>query len=86
MWHASIAVVGFRGLIPWSRCGLKNRAIVRDTVIGLLSGVGAGDTRRDRSDVVLHARRRLSDPEIAMLSPAWCAIPAVGIAGDGIPW
>lgn len=69
-----------------SRCGLKTRAIVRETVLGLLAGVGTGDTRRDRSDVVLHARRRLSDREFELLTPAWCAIPAVALAGGGVPW
>lgn len=86
MWHASIAVHDGSGFVPWSRCGLKTRAIVRDAVIGLLSGVGSGDTRRDRSEVVLHARRRLADRELALLTAEWCALPAVGIAGDGIPW
>lgn len=85
MWHASIAV--HSGLpIPWSRCGLKTRGIVRETVLGLLSGVGAGNARRDRSDVVLHARRRLDERELAMLTAEWCALPAVGIAGGGTPW
>jgi hypothetical protein len=65
---------------------MRDRATIRDVVIGLLSGVGCGATRRERSDVVLHARRRLSEQEIAALSPAWCALPAVGIAGGGIPW
>jgi len=86
VWHASIAVQSGAGPAPWSRCGFKTRAIVREVVLGLLSGVGYGDTRRDRSEVVLHARRRLSDVERAQLTPAWCAIPAVAIAGDGIPW
>jgi hypothetical protein len=86
VWHASIAAHGAAGMVPWSRCGLKTRTILRETVIGLLSGVGTGNTRRDRSEVVLHARRRLSDRELAMLTAQWCAIPAVGIAGDGIPW
>lgn len=86
MWHASIAVHDEGGQVPWSRCGFKARAIVRDTVIGLLSGVGTGVTRRERSEVVLHARRRLSERELAQLTAAWCAIPAVGIAGGGIPW
>ena len=72
--------------MPWERCGLKARATGRDAVIGLLSGVGTGNTRRERSDVVLHARRRLSDREIMLLTPAWCSLPAVGIAGGGIPW
>ena len=86
MWHASISVRDFPVLVPWSRCGLKTRAIVRETVIGLLAGVGTGSTRRDRSEVVLHARRRLAERELAMLTAEWCAIPAVGFAGDGIPW
>ncbi len=85
MWHASIAVQS-GGPVPWARRGLKTRGIVRETVLGLLSGVGAGDTRRERSEVVLHARRRLAARELAMLTAEWCAIPAVAIAGDGIPW
>lgn len=54
--------------------------------MGLLSGVGCGNTRRERSETVLHARRRLNDRELTLLTAEWCAIPAVGIAGDGIPW
>lgn len=86
MWHASISVQDASGRVPWQRCGLKARALVREAVLGLLSGVGTGDTRRDRSELVLHARRRLSAREIEQLAPAWCAIPATGMAGDGIPW
>ena len=74
------------GMVPWSRLGLKTRGIVREVALGLLSGVGAGDTRRDRSEVVLHARRRLSERELGLLTAEWCAIPAVGIAGGGAPW
>lgn len=81
-----MAAVATGGKVPWERLGLKTRGIVRETVIGLLAGVGAGDTRRDRSEVVLHARRRLADRELAMLTAEWCAIPAVAMAGDGIPW
>ena len=86
MWHASISVHDRSGLVPWSRCGLKTRGIVRETALGLLAGVGTGDTRRERSDFVLHARRRLAERELALLTAEWCAIPAVGIAGEGIPW
>jgi hypothetical protein len=86
VWHASIAVRSGLGLAPWARCGLKTREIVRRTVLGLLVGVGTGDTRRDRSDHVLHARRRLNEREVAMLSPEWCAIPAVDVAGGDLPW
>jgi hypothetical protein len=59
---------------------------MRDQVIHLLAGVGVGETRRDRSEHVLHARRRLAPRELELLTPAWCAIPAVGIAGGGVPW
>jgi hypothetical protein len=86
VWHASIVAHGIAGPIPWSRCNLKTRALMRDVVIRLLAGVGTGDTRRDRGDIVLHARRRLADPELALLTPAWCALPAVARAGDGVPW
>ena len=87
VWHASVAVRGYAGqMTPWERCGLKTRVIVRETVLDMLRLVGAGNTRRDRSDFVMHARRRLNEAEIALLSPAWCALPAVATAGDGIPW
>ena len=74
------------GKVPWANCGLKTRGIVREIVLNLLAGVGTGDMRRDRSEFVLHARRRLNERELEMLTAEWCAIPAVGIAGDGVPW
>lgn len=77
---------GDLGPVPWARCGLKTRTIVKQTVLGLLSGVGTGNTKRDRSEYVLHARRRLSDAEIAAQTPEWCAIKAIDSAGGGIPW
>jgi hypothetical protein len=86
VWHASIAVQGEYGPIAWARVGLKSRTIVRVTVIDLLAGVGQGETKRTRSDYVLHARRRLSDAELAAQTAEWCAIKAVDLAGDGIPW
>lgn len=87
VWHASISVVDDDGeLIPWSRIGLKSRTLVRVTVIDLLAGVGQGETKRTRSAHVLHARRRLSDAELAAQTPEWCAIKAIDSAGSGIPW
>lgn len=62
------------------------RAKVRESVIALLSGVGEGETRRERSHFVLHARRKLNARELARLTTEWCAIPATGIAGGGVPW
>ncbi len=86
VWHASIAVQGDLGPIEFARWGLKTRDIVKRTVIGLLYGVGTGNTKRCRSEYVLHARRRLSDAEIACQTPEWCAIHAIDSAGEGIPW
>lgn len=81
-----MAAVATGGKVPWERLGLKARGVVRETVLGLLVGVGSGDTRCDRSEVVLHARCWLVERELAMLTAEWCAIPAVAMAGDGIPW
>jgi hypothetical protein len=94
VWHASIAAHRFtRGpdgwvgeMIEWERCGLKQRGELRKLVIGLIAGVGTGETRREYNGAVVHARRRLADRELALLTPAWCAIPAIGIAGSGKPW
>lgn len=86
VWHASIAVQGDSGVVAYSRWGLKTREVVKRTVIDLLSGVGTGDTKRCRSEYVLHARRRLRDAEIAAQTPEWCAIKAIDSAGGGIPW
>jgi len=86
VWHASIAVRTATGMLPWDRCNLKTRAIVRNVAIALLAGVGAGDMRRDRSDVVMHARKQLSHFEVSLLDSAWCAIPPVDVAGEGKTW
>lgn len=86
VWHASIAVQGDLGPVAFSRWGLKTRDIVKRTVISLLSGVGTGETKRTRSEYVLHARRRLSDKELAAQTQEWHAIKAIDRAGDGIPW
>lgn len=74
------------GKVPWSKLGLKARGFVRQAVTHLLAGVGTGETRRERSEFVLHARRRLNAHELERLTPEWCAIPATGIAGGGEPW
>ncbi|HSR79139.1 MAG TPA: hypothetical protein VLN57_21375 [Xanthobacteraceae bacterium] len=91
MWHASIALRGHGGMLspflhPFERWRFKEREILKREVIALLSGVGVGVIRRDRGEDVLHARRRLSAAELAMLDPAWCALPAVDIAGGDLPW
>ena len=86
VWHASIAVQTGRGPLPYWQWDERTRDIVKRTVLELIADVGTGEARRDRSDVVLHARKRLSDAEIAAQTPAWCAIRAVDSAGGGIPW
>jgi hypothetical protein len=57
-----------------------------ELVLGLILDVGQGEIRRDRSEHVLHARRRLSDAELAAQTPEWHAVKAVDRAGEGIPW
>ena len=86
MWHASAMARDREGPVPWDRCGLGTRQAMRAAVLGLLAGVGVGDAVRGRSAIILHARRRLSDVELAALTPAWCAIPAVDAGGDLAPW
>ena len=86
MWHASIAAHSAHRVTRWEHCGLKLRAIMRDYVMQLIAGVGTGETKRERSDTVLHARRMLAPVELELLTAEWCAIPAVGIAGKGVPW
>ena len=59
----------------------------RRRIIEVLNGVGTGNTifATTRTGIALHGRRSLSDSEISLLSPEWCAIPAVDeFAGDGL--
>ena len=86
MWHSSIAVQGFRGPVHFMLWDPWARGVAQRTVLELIANVGTGEVRRDRSDFVLHARKRLSDEEIAQQTPEWCAIKAVDSAGGGIPW
>ncbi len=73
-------------MVEWERANLRLRSEMRSIVIGLIAGVGTGETRREYNGAVVHARRRLADQELTLLTPAWCAIPAIGIAGSGKPW
>lgn len=86
VWHASIAVQGFQGPVHFAFWDPKTREVVQRTVLALIENVGTGDVRRDRSEFVLHARKRLSDEEISQQTPEWCAIKAVDRAGGGTPW
>lgn len=48
-----------------------------DLARSLLAGVGHGRNYSEDGKYAVHLRRRLSVEELAMLSPAWLAIPAV---------
>ena len=50
----------------------------RRRLIEVMDGVGQGKTifATTKREIALHARRSLSDAEIASLDPVWCAIPA----------
>lgn len=86
VWHASVAVQGFSGPVPIAFWDAATREVAQRTVLCLIADVGAGEVRRDRSDRVFHARKRLSDLELAGQSCEWHAIRAIDSAGGGIPW
>jgi hypothetical protein len=86
VWHASIAVQGHAGPIAFARWGSRVRELAMHAALDLLVGVGTGAVRRDRSEVVLHARKQLSDTELAAQTCEWHAIQAIDRAGGGIPW
>lgn len=79
MWHVSMAVLTISDIVPMRRVRHKDRLlkIGRD----LLAGVGTGETFEKQTDTAIHVRRRLSESELAGLSPEWLAIPAVDMAG-----
>ncbi len=75
MWHASIARVG-----PSVVTGRWGEGMLRDArrrLADVLGGVGIGETVELIRDLAVHHRRSLAPEEIATLSPAWLAIPAV---------
>ena len=78
MWHASIAWVRNhkppRKTISWPA---KIRQEAVEITRELLKGVGTGTLDIKDGDTALHVRIRLSDDEIANISPAWLAIPAI---------
>lgn len=87
MWHASVAVVDGTGkLVPTEKLTPKQARRAQALCYELLERAGQGEDRRDRFPVAFHLRRRLSPRELALLDPAWCAIPAEDLAGEGEPW
>jgi hypothetical protein len=86
VWHASVAVQGFQEPIAFAFWDARTRELAMRTALELIADVGAGDVRRDRSASVLHARKRLSDRELAGQTCEWHAIQAIDSAGGGILW
>lgn len=49
----------------------------------LLVDVGQKPSSVERMEMAVHYRRALTDEEYALLTPEWCAIPAVHEGGHG---
>ena len=78
MWHVSIGRDGL-DVSQWTRQQAKAAdRLAKD----LLGGVGTGETFLGWGRLAFHARRRLSDAEVARLSAEWLATPAVDVAGE----
>lgn len=77
MWHASVALRGPAGPVPTLDVGRKDRRLAQEIARRLVEGVGEGEIIEHTKGVAFHARRRLTDTELAKLDPAWLAIPAV---------
>lgn len=79
VWHASLALLDpRRGIpVPVSQWTVKDLSRARSKLGALLSGVGSGPDHWKGGRAAYHLRRRLSDAEIARLSPAWLALPAI---------
>ena len=77
---------GFSGPIAFVFWSPHVRELAMRTALELIADVGSGEVRRVRSDLVLHARKRLSDAELAAQTCEWHAITAIDSAGGGIPW
>ena len=85
MWHASVALLDqFQGTpVPLTRMAPVNRKILIAVARWLLEGVGETPSLLEEMDVGIHYRRVLTDVEYNALPPAWCALPAIDLAGHG---
>lgn len=80
MWHASIALYGPDGRpVPTAAATRQQRRLGAALALRLLDGVGQQPTREEAKEVAFHARRSLTDAEMARLDPAWLAIEPVDI-------
>lgn len=88
MWHVSVSVWKTRRLAPTSDLRLREIRVAQAFALQLLGEVGVtGNDRRERMRLAFHVRRKLAPGEIARLTPAFLAIPAVDTSGpDGEPW
>ncbi len=78
MWHASIALYGPDGRpVATADVDRKRRRLGSSLALRLIEGVGCGPTREETQQVAFHARRSLSDGEIAAIDPVWLAIEPV---------
>lgn len=82
MWHASVSLLDDGIPVPISMASRKQRRIAGALAMRLIEGVGAGRTLEQTKTVACHARRALSESEIARIDQEWLAIPAVD-SGDG---
>ena len=81
MWHASVAYLGESGPVGPDALPRGMRRIGAALARSLIEDVGAGPVYEHRKQIAQHARRSLSDVEIARLDPAWVAIEPVDMAG-----
>jgi hypothetical protein len=63
--------------IPTSDWDSKRLGKARNRLVELLAGVGTGSDHWDSLRMSFQLRRRLSEAEIAQISPAWLAVPAI---------
>jgi hypothetical protein len=77
VWHGSVALIRGGRPVPTARASERARRIGGELARYLLEDVGTGETIEEAKEVAFHARRSLSDPEIAQLDPAWLAIEPV---------
>ena len=75
MWHVSIARWKST-LIPTDRWGDGTLRDAKRVAMGILNGVGTGESVETLHLTCLHIRRSLSPAEMEALSAEWLAIPA----------
>jgi hypothetical protein len=90
VWHVSVSVIDRqRGTILPGAMSMPLRRRAQAECRQQLAGVGsssAGHEKPEEYPLAHHLRRRLSDEEVALLSPDWLAIPPTDIGGESGPW